>query len=100
MSNDRFQIFSVVALIMGAAGLGFGTYSIINFQLVEGTPGPPGADGKDAPGGLIIAILDPDPNEIISGNVTIKALIYGSNNYNILIFLNTTTELGTTLPSR
>lgn len=114
--ENRSSLFGIIALIIGASGLGLGAYSVVNFQVVEGPQGPPGqdgqdgldgidgfdgingTDGQDAPGGLVVGILDPDDGETIFGEVTIRALIYGSENYTISVKLNGSLEIGTTLP--
>jgi hypothetical protein len=106
---EKIQTLSVIAIILGASGLGLGAYSAINFQVIEGIEGPQGpqgqkgidglngVDGQDAPGGITVGILDPDSGEIISGNVTIKAIIFGSENYTLSVLRNGT-EIGTSLP--
>jgi hypothetical protein len=63
----------------------------------NGMDGLNGTDGRDAPGGIIIGILDPDYGETLSGNVTIRAIIFGSENYTLSILRNGT-EIGTSLP--
>lgn len=105
MVENKSFLFGIIAIIIGASGLGLGVFSIVNFQVVEGPEGPPGEDGQDgidgtdgvgALGGLVVGILDPDYGEILSGNVTIRALIYGSINYTISILRNGT-EIGMSL---
>lgn len=113
MVENKSSLFGIIALIVGASGLGLGAFSVVNIFVTEGADGLPGQDGQDgidgtdglngtegqdAPGGLIVGILDPDHDETILGNVTIRALIYGSKNYNVLVLLNTSTVLGTTVP--
>lgn len=109
MVENKSFLFGIIAIIIGASGLGLGVFSIINFQVVQGPEGPQGipgedgqdgsdgTDGRDAPGGLIVGILDPDHGETLSGNVTIRALIYGSENYSISILRNGTV-IGFSLP--
>jgi len=103
MVENKSSLFGIIAIIIGASGLGIGAYSIVNFQTVEGPQGLPGedgtdgTDGEDAPGGLVVGILDPDHSEIISGNVTIRALIYGTEGYSVSVLRNGT-EIGTLLP--
>lgn len=94
MVENKSSLFGIIALIIGASGLGLGAFSIVNSQLIEGPQGPP---GEDAPGDLIVRILDPDYGEAVLGNITIRALIYGSENYNVLILRNGT-EIGSSLP--
>lgn len=62
MVENKSSIFGIIALIIGASGLGLGAFSVVNFQTVEGPQGPPGDDGADgvdgfdgvdAPGGLV-----------------------------------------------
>jgi len=95
MVENRSSLFGIIAMIIGAAGLGVGTYSVITFQVVEGIPG---GDGKDAPGGLVVGILDPDQGEAVWGEIVIRALVYGSNNYSVSVKMNET-EIGTKLPT-
>ncbi|MFX0031406.1 MAG: right-handed parallel beta-helix repeat-containing protein [Candidatus Hodarchaeota archaeon] len=110
--KNRSSIFAIIALIIGASGLGLGVFSVVNFQIVEGPQGAPGqdgqdgidgvdgvngTDGKDAPGGIVVGILDPDNGQTISGVVKIRALVYGTELYSISILRNGT-EIGTTLP--
>jgi len=97
MVENRSSLFGIIAIIIGASGLGLGTYSIVNFQLVEGPQGLPGDDGQDAPGGLLVGILDPDNGETVSGSVTIEAIVYGSEDYTISVLRNGT-EIGTSIP--
>jgi hypothetical protein len=106
---------------LGVSGVVIGAFSAINFQVIEGPQGTQGfqgpqglsgqdglngtdglnglngTDGQDAPGGIIVGILDPDYGETISGDITIRALIFGSENYSISILLNGT-EIGTSIP--
>jgi hypothetical protein len=115
MVENRSSIVGIIAMIIGASGLGIGTFAVINFQVIQGLAGPPGQDGtdgldglngingtdgldgKDAPGGLVVGILDPDYGETVSGDVIIRALIYGSENY-VLSVLRNGTEIGISLP--
>jgi hypothetical protein len=64
---------------------------------LNGTDGQDGIDGQDAPGTITVGILDSDYGEIISGNVTIRAIIFGSENYTLSILQNGT-EIGTSVP--
>jgi len=125
MVENKSSLFGIIALIIGATGLGLGVFSAVNFQIVEGPEGPqgvPGEDGvdgidgqdgidgingtdgvdgvngEDAPGGIIVRILDPDYGEVVLGNIIIRALIYGSENYSLSILRNGT-EIGTSLPT-
>jgi len=97
MVENKSSIFGIIAIIVGASGLGLGAFSVVNFQLVEGPQGIPGddgqegvdgMDGEDAPGGIIVGILDPDQDETISGNITIRALVAGSESYTVVVLIN------------
>ena len=50
--GNKSSIVGIIAIILGAAGLGIGTFSVINFQTVEGPQGPPGQDGNDGTDGI------------------------------------------------
>ncbi|MFX0052741.1 MAG: hypothetical protein ACFE8U_15795, partial [Candidatus Hermodarchaeota archaeon] len=97
MEERAYIALSFVAVIVGVSALGIGTYSVINFQMVEGPQGPPGLngtdglngiDGGDAPGGIIVGIVDPDYGDTISGNITIRAIVFGSETYSVSILGN------------
>ncbi|MFX1595388.1 MAG: hypothetical protein ACFFBK_04920 [Promethearchaeota archaeon] len=112
--ENKSSIFGIIALVIGASGLGFGAYSVVNFQVVEGPQGIPGedgqdgvdgidgidglngTDGQDAPGGLVVRIIDPDHRQTVSDIYTIRGLVYGSNNYTISVLRNGI-EIGTSL---
>lgn len=94
MVENKSSLFGIIAIIIGASGLGLGVFSVVNFQTVEGDDG---VDGEDAPGGLVVGILSLDDGETVSGDVTIKALIYGCENYNISVLRNST-QIGIVLP--
>jgi len=47
MAENRSSLISIIALIIGASGLGLGAFSVVNFQVVEGPPGQDGLDGVD-----------------------------------------------------
>lgn len=115
MVENKGSLFGIIALILGASGLGLGAFSVVGLYGGEGLEGPPGQDGldgtegingingtdgqdgNDAPGGLVVGFLDPDHGEVVSGNITIKALIYGSEDYTVSVLRNGT-EIGTTAP--
>jgi heme/copper-type cytochrome/quinol oxidase subunit 2 len=103
MEERAYIALSFVAVILGVSALGIGTYSVINFQMVEGPQGASGLNGtdglngQDAPGGIIVGIVDPDYGDTISENITIRAIVYGSETYSVSIFGNGS-EIGTYLP--
>ncbi|MFX1500821.1 MAG: hypothetical protein ACFFDH_07640 [Promethearchaeota archaeon] len=127
MIENKSSLFGIIAIIIGASGLGFGIFSVVNFQVVEGPQGPPGedgiegidgvdgingtdgvdgingtdgkdgVDGKDAPGGIVVGLLEPDQGESISGNMTIRALVAGSDNYTVSVLVNGT-KIGNSVP--
>ncbi len=57
-SKEKVNAMSIIAIIIGASGLGIGAFSVIRFQLVvgptgpEGPEGPPGDDGTDGIDGI------------------------------------------------
>ncbi|MGM0469695.1 MAG: hypothetical protein ACQERB_12910 [Promethearchaeati archaeon] len=90
-NNGRFNLLIVLALLIGVSGVSLGAYSAF-FQ------GPvAGVDGKDAPGGVVVGILDPDAHDMVSGVIEIRALIAGSNQYSVSVLRNAS-EIGTQLP--
>ncbi|MFX1535635.1 MAG: hypothetical protein ACFFDI_15535 [Promethearchaeota archaeon] len=99
MVENKSMVIGFIAIIISASALWLWAYSVMNFQVIEGPQGPPGetghdgVDGQNATGEFIVRILDPDDKETVSGIVTIKTLIYGSENYTITILLNGT-EIG------
>lgn len=52
MVENKSTIFSIIALIIGATGLGLGAFSFISLQAVEGEQGLPGEDGIDGIDGI------------------------------------------------
>jgi len=52
MVENKSTIFGIIALIIGATGLGLGVFSVISLQAVEGEQGLPGEDGQDAVDGI------------------------------------------------
>lgn len=52
MVENKSSLFGIIAIIIGASGLGLGAFSGVNFQLVEGPHGPPGQDGQDGIDGI------------------------------------------------
>ncbi|MFW9942082.1 MAG: hypothetical protein ACFFFT_13655 [Candidatus Thorarchaeota archaeon] len=94
--ENRSSLFGIIAIIIGASGLGIGAYSIVNFQTVEGPQGIPGEDGQDVLGDIIIGILDPDDGETVSGNITIRVMVWASSNYSLSILCNGL-EIGSSL---
>jgi len=96
MVENRSSLFGIIALIIGASGLGLGAFSVMNFQVAEG---PQGLPGEDAPGGIVVGILNPNNGELVWGNILIKALVYGSENFTVSILLNDTILISNTLPT-
>ena len=105
-NNGKSTILVVLALLIGISGVGLGAYSAFFQQPIQGPPGQDGEDGldgldgedgADAPGDIVVGILDPDFNDRVDGIVEIRALIAGSDQYSVSIRLNGT-ELGTQLP--
>ena len=51
-ANKSSIIGIVIAIIIGTAGLGLGTYTIVQDMITEGAQGPPGEDGTDGIDGI------------------------------------------------
>jgi len=47
MVENKSSLFGIIAIIIGASGLGLGAFSVVNFQVVEGPQGDDGQDGQD-----------------------------------------------------
>jgi len=79
MVKNKCSLFEIIEIIIGAYGLRLGAFSVVTFQMIERPQGPPGQDGQDgidgedAPGNIVVGILDPDHREVMSGNVIIRA---------------------------
>ncbi len=58
MGENSLKVLSFLAIIIGASGLGFGTYSLMQVQsgAVKGDDGDDGDDGSDGADGTIIRI--------------------------------------------
>ena len=52
MVENKSTILGIIALIIGATGLGLGAFSFISLQAVEGEQGLPGEDGQDGIHGI------------------------------------------------
>jgi len=52
MVENKSTIFGIIALIIGATGLGLGAFSVISLQAIEGKQGLPGEDGQDGIDGI------------------------------------------------
>ena len=50
--ENRSSLFGIIAIIIGAAGVGLGTFSVANFQILEGPQGPQGEPGDDGQEGI------------------------------------------------
>jgi len=53
MVENKSTILGIIALIIGATGLGLGAFSFISLQAVEGEQGLPGEDGQDGIDGIV-----------------------------------------------
>jgi hypothetical protein len=40
--ENKSSLFGIIAIIIGASGLGVGVFSVVNYQTIEGPQGPPG----------------------------------------------------------
>ncbi|MFX1500798.1 MAG: hypothetical protein ACFFDH_07525, partial [Promethearchaeota archaeon] len=55
MVENKSSLVGIIAIIIGASGLGLGAFSVVNFQILqgpEGPQGPPGNDGQDGIDGI------------------------------------------------
>ena len=53
MSNGKGSALTIIALIIGAGGLGIGVYSLLVSTDIEDLQGPPGTDGIDGNNGTL-----------------------------------------------
>lgn len=52
MVENKSLMFGIIALVIGATGLGLGAFSVISLQAVVDEQGPPGEDGVDGIDGI------------------------------------------------
>ena len=64
-NNGKSNFVIILALFIGIAGLGLGTYSTFFQSAIPGPTGEDGQDGQDGinAGGIIVGILYPDYHE-------------------------------------
>ncbi len=111
MAENRTKLSGIafVAVLLGAAGIALGVYASFMQTPVPGAPGEDGTDGLpgidgvngtdglDAPGHIVVGILDPNEGGTVSGSITIRALIAGSNTYTLSVLRNGT-QIATQVP--
>jgi len=52
VSERKGYALVIVSLVIGAIGVGMGTYSALNFAVIEGPQGDPGTNGTDGIDGI------------------------------------------------
>jgi hypothetical protein len=57
MSNGKGYALVIVSLIIGSIGVGMGTYSALNFAVIEGPQGDPGENGADGINGTLNNVI-------------------------------------------
>ncbi len=72
---------SVISLLIGASGLGIGTFSYINFSTVQGPPGDPGDDGINGTLDNLVAIWDHVTGSGTEFNLTFTAIEFNRSEY-------------------
>ncbi len=87
MTNGKGTAVVIAALVVGAAGLGVGTFSVIRYELVEGPQGLPGLDGIDGVNGT-------DGNDGINGTDGIDG-VNGTDCNNLVAVWESLTGTGT-----
>ena len=89
MSERKVSVLGILALLIGISGLGLGGYSIIsNLSL---------SSQINAPEDISVHVINPDGGEIVSGQVSIEAIVIGSDSYSISMLRNGT-SIGSILP--
>ena len=90
MKGNKTSILAIIAIIIGLAGFGIGITSLIigGPQGEPGIDGQDGLDGLDAPGNITVGILGLNEGENVSGVVTIRAIVMGSDNYTLRVIKN------------
>ncbi|MFX1237642.1 MAG: hypothetical protein ACFFAS_10735 [Promethearchaeota archaeon] len=84
--NRTISAISIVAVVLGGTGLGFGVFSMITLQDELNSSN----DGDDLPEkrNPIVGILDPDESQAVSGIVLVRAMIWCDLNYAVQVLLN------------
>jgi hypothetical protein len=86
-NRKKIRIFGIVAMVVGIAGMGMGVFSIIYLNLDLGPTGE----------NIYVRFVDLDEGDVLYGDVTIRALIIGSENYTVSLYANNT-PIGSSLP--
>ena len=84
MSKGKGSALTIIALIIGASGLGIGIFSILDIEIVEGPQGPPGTDGIDGINGTldnVVAIWDSLWGSGVDFNITLTQNALNKSGY-------------------
>ena len=57
MSNGKGYALVIISLIIGAIGVGMGTFTALNYTMVEGPQGDPGEEGIDGINGTLNNVI-------------------------------------------
>ena len=87
--ENKSSLFGIIALIIGASGLGLGAFSVVNFQTAEGPQGPPGQDGTDGIDGV-----NGTSSEYVYAQLEGAAQTFSANSWTGIIFNNMTIGTG------
>ncbi len=81
MSNGKGYALVIISLVIGAIGVGMGTYSALNFAVIEGPQGDSGEEGVDGINGTLNNVVgiwetvEGGPATIYSVNVSDAVLL-------------------------
>ncbi len=79
----------LAALIMGGGGLGLGAYVLISGGSGSQAPaGPQGEQGSAGMVGPVVSITQPGNNTVISGVVSVRAIVWSSTPYIVKVLVN------------
>jgi parallel beta-helix repeat protein len=112
--GGSFAIIMAMIIAMGGLGLGGisyfypqegqegvagidGTDGIDGIDGIDGMNGTDGIEGQDLTGSIAVGVLDPDHEDTIKGDIVVRGLVFGTDNYSVAIVINGSVN-GTELP--
>lgn len=81
MSKGKGNALTIIALIIGASGLGIGIFSLLDIEIIEGPQGPPGTDGEDGTLHNVVGIWEDVHGAGIDYNVSLYLNVLNKSGY-------------------